>query len=77
VIFSKGLAEAVSMKIAPSNIIDLILGYFSSTYVMYYNLPESQEAALDIFQILEANARKFKLKFKSKFGKIPTLFIDG
>ena len=62
------------MKIAPSNVLDLVLGYFSSTYVMYYNLPENQKIALDIiFQTLQANANKFK----SKFGKIPTLFIDG
>jgi len=36
------------MKIAPSNdIFDIILGYFSSTYTMYYSLSTNQKQALD------------------------------
>ena len=33
-VFAKELAEAVGMKIAPSNILDLLLGYFSSAVFM-------------------------------------------
>ena len=69
-----GLARAVSMKIAPSNVFDLVLGYISSTYFMYYRLSKSQEVAVDtIFETLEVAAKKFI----SEKGETPTLFIDG
>jgi len=72
--FATGLAKSLSMKIAPSNIFDLFLGYFSSDYFMYYRLSEDQEVALDsIFEVLERAASKFK----SAYGKMPTLFVDS
>lgn len=73
--FASGLARAVSMKISPSNVIDLVLGYFSASYFMYYRLSnETQEESMDIiFETLEAAATKFI----SVKGATPTLFIDG
>ena len=62
------------MKIHPSSIFDLVLGYFSFDYFMYYRLAEKQEVAIrTIFEVLEKAARQYKLNH----GKIPTLFIDG
>ena len=72
--FSTGLAKSLAMKIAPPNIFDLFLGYFSSDYFMYYRLSDDQEVALD--SILEVLGRAAKM-FKSVHGKMPTLFIDG
>ena len=39
-VFSEELAEAAAMKMSPSSIFDLILGYFSSEYFMYYRILE-------------------------------------
>ena len=62
------------MKIGPSNIVDLVLGYYSSDNFVYYHLPEKQNKAMDIiFKVLKETATKYK----EKHGKIPTLFIDG
>ena len=69
--FSTGLAKSLAMKIAPSNIFDLFLGYFSSNYFMYYRLSHDQEATLD--SILEVLERAAKLVH----GKMTTLLIDG
>ena len=72
--FTKELAEEIGMKVGPSNIFDLILGYFSSDLFLYYHLPENKnEAVSTIFKTLASAARKFK----SKYGTTPTLFIDG
>ena len=73
-VFSRKLAQEAAMKIDPSNIVDLVLGYFSSDNFMYYHLPEKQELACDvIFDTMTQAARQFK----SIYGKAPTLFIDG
>ena len=75
-VFCKGLAEAAAMKISPSSIFDLILGYFSSDYFMYYRISEEKqvEAAIrTIFGTLETAANKYK----SEHGRTPTLFLDG
>jgi len=72
--FLKYLAKELGMKIASSNIFDIILGYFSSTYIMYYSLPTNQKQALDfIIETLKPAA----LKFHAKYGTTPTMFIDG
>ena len=74
-VFSKRLAEAIGMKIGPSNILDLLLGYFSSDVFVYYHLPGDQLEAIDlIFKNLTRAAERFKDQHK---GKVPTLFIDG
>ena len=73
-VFSKNLAKTVAIKITPSSIFDLVLGYFSSDYFMYYQLAEKQEVAIrTIFKVLEKAARQYK----RNHGKIPTLFIDS
>ena len=75
-VFCKGLAEAAAMKISPSSIFDLILGYFSSDYFMYYRISEEkqEEAAIrTIFGTLETAANKYK----SEHRRTPTLFLDG
>ena len=73
-VFSENLAETVAMKIHPSSIFDLVLGYFSSDYFMYYRLSEKPKVAVrTIFKVLEKAARRYK----HNHGKIPTLFIDG
>ena len=46
--FSRELAEAVGMKVGPSNILDLILGYFSSDVFVYYHLPDNQNKAVNV-----------------------------
>ena len=73
-VFAHELAEAVGMKVGPSNILDLVLGYFSSDTFVYYHLPKNQEEATNmIFKTL----KKASIKFQSTKGKVPTLFIDG
>ena len=73
-VFDRDLAKEISMKIGPSNIVDLVLGYFSSDDFVYYHLPEEQDKAMDVtFKVLDETATKYK----EKHGKIPTLFIDG
>ena len=47
-VFSKELAEAIGMKTGPSNILDLILGYFLSDVCVYYHLPENQLKAINL-----------------------------
>ena len=72
--FTKKLAEEIGMKVGPSNIFDLILGYFSSDLFLYYHLPENKnEAVSTIIDTLASAAEKFK----SKYGTTPTMFIDG
>jgi len=57
------LAEVVGIKVEPSNIFDLVLGYFSSDAFMYYHLPQRQNEAINtIFR----NLTKASYKFKSK-----------
>ena len=73
--FARELAEAVGMKIGPSNILDLLLGYFSSDIFVYYHLPENQDQAVNlIFKTLSKAANRFKA---THAGNVPTLFIDG
>ena len=75
-VFARKLTETVGMKIGPSNIFDLVLGYFSSDTFVYYHLPEKrQEEAVDlIFETLSKVAKRFKVTHN---GIVPTLFIDG
>jgi len=48
--FAVELAKELDMKIAPSNILDIALGYFLSMYTMYYLLED--EAVNTIIQTL-------------------------
>lgn len=62
------------MKVAPSGIIDLILGYISDSYKLYHEIPEDKDKSLaTIMNVLQVAAKKFQ----AKHGKIPFLFIDG
>ena len=73
-VFSKGLATAVGMKTSPSNVFDLVLGYFSNKYFMYYRLADDQSVSITtIFGELAKAAQKYR----SKHGKMATLFLDG
>ena len=60
------------MKIAPSNIFDVILSYFCTSYTMYYSLPDDQVKA---FSLIMETLRRAAIR--SANGKTPTLFIDG
>ena len=72
--FAKHLASALNFKIAPSNIFDILLGYYSSTYRMYWSLEDNQADAFDtIMGVLQQQASKYR----STTGRIPILFIDG
>ena len=46
--FTENLARELNMKIAPSNFLDIVLGYFSTIYTMYYSLPVDRVKALDV-----------------------------
>ena len=72
--FTNKLAKELGMKIAPSNLLDIVLGYFSTTYTMHYCLPSGQKQALDM--IVET-LRSAGMKLKATHGMLPTLFIDG
>ena len=64
----------MGMRLGPSNIEDVVLGYLSSSYKHYYELPCSQLLALDF--VLD----KFKgaaIRYQGKNGNIPSVFIDG
>ena len=72
--FVEGLSKEVAMKTSPSTILDLALGYFSPRYMRYYVLPGSQVNGIGL--VLEVLA-KAASRFKTEFGKIPVLLIDG
>ena len=72
--FMQQLAVSMKMKISPSNIIDLILGYFSTTHTLYYFLLHEPEKAFNRIMNTLQNAGE---KFRSTHGKTPILFIDG
>ena len=73
-VFAKELAEAIGMKVGPSNILDLFLGYFSSDVFVYYHLPEKQVEAINL---IFKNLTKAAKRYKAHKGKVATLFIDG
>ena len=73
-VFAKELAEAIRMKIGPSDILDLLLRYFSSDVFVYYHLPEKQVEAISL---IFKNLTKAAKRHKAHKGKVPTLFIDG
>lgn len=68
------LAKELKMKIAPSNIFDIVLGYFTTTYTLYYTLPVDQAEAFDI---IIANLKSAAEKYRAIHGRVPALFIDG
>ena len=62
--FCTELAETVGMKIAPSNVFDLLLGYFQSDDFVYYHLPQKQDQGVSrIFKVLSEAAVKYQKKF--------------
>lgn len=70
--FTKELAEEIGMRVGPSNILDLVLGHFSSDHFLCYHLPGKQKKAINtIFKTLVNVAEKFKLKY----GTTPTLLF--
>ena len=72
--FMFDIAKEIGMKVAPSGIIDLILGHISDSYKLYHEIPEDKDRSLaTIMNILQVAAEKFY----AKHGKMPFLFIDG
>lgn len=72
--FTTKLAKELNMKIAPSNILDIVLEYFTTTYTLHYTLLVNQAEAFDI---IIANLRSTAEKYCAIHGRNPTLFIDG
>ena len=72
--FTKHLAEELNMKIAPSNLLDIALSYFSPIYTLYYSLEDDQKKAFDtIVGVLRQAANGYQITT----GRTPTLFLDG
>ena len=46
--FPQKLAAKIGMRLGPSNVEDMMLGYLSSEYKHYYELPSSTLKAVDI-----------------------------
>ena len=68
------LAKEIGMKILPTTILDLMLGYVSSHYTHYHVLPESQQSGIKmLMEVLEVAAARYR----QKHNKIPVLFING
>ena len=62
------------MKVAPSKVFDLLLGYSQSDDFVYYHLPGQQDLAVNrIFKVLSKAAVKYRLQL----NKVATLFIDS
>ena len=72
--FTSDLAKEICMKIEPSGVIDLVLGYISNNYKLHHELPEDKDERLSvIMNVLQKAAKVFQARYK----KIPVLFIDG
>ena len=73
-VFHYDLATCMGMRLQPTNIEDLILGYISAEYRHHHQLPEKLVQGVNtIMGILKEAAQKFK----DKHGMMPTIFIDG
>ena len=72
--FTSDLAKEISMKTEPSGIIDLALGYLSSNYKLYHELPDDKDERLSVIMNVLKKASKM---FQAKYEKMPILFIDS
>ena len=73
-IFHKDLATCIGMRLQPSNIEDLILGYVSAEYRHHYRLLKTLEEGVNVAM------RKLKYvaqRFESKHRMMPCIYIDG
>ena len=68
------LASKMGMRLGPTDVVDVFLGYLSSGYKHYYKLPPDPLIAFDfVIKTFKEAARRYK----AKSGNIPTIFIDG
>lgn len=72
--FVRKLSNALNMKVAPRNFLDVLLGYVSERYTQYHVLPESQPEGINTIAELLIKVAK---RYKQYYGKIPILVIDG
>ena len=56
------------MKTEPSGIIDLALGYLSSNYKLYHELPDDKDERLSVIMNVLKKASKM---FQAKYEKMP------
>ena len=72
--FTRGLSQEIGMKLSPTGIFDLFLGYISQVYCHYHILPENQIAAIQrVFEVLQRSAGVYTKKYQH----MPVVFIDG
>jgi len=69
------VVEPTSFTRKLTKYLDIILGYFSATYTMYYSLSvdQGQTDTLDMMTVLLSTV----VKFQAACGITPALFIDG
>ena len=72
--FVSEMISQLGLKVKPTGIIDLLLGYLSSSYISHHQLPGDSWASVDyIFEILIRASKMHKLKHH----QMPVMFIDG
>ena len=72
--FVSAMINQMGLKVKPTGIVDLFLGYLSSTYISHHQLPGDPWASMDyIFEILIRASEIYKLKHH----QMPVMFIDG
>ena len=68
------LAFKMGMRLGPTDVVDVFLGYLSSGYKHYYELPPDPLIAFDfVIETFKGAARRYK----AKSGNILTIFIGG
>lgn len=72
--FPIALAKEISMKLAPSSVLDLLFGYIYSGYKLYHDIPKEKKESLEmVMEVLSKGAEHYL----AKHGKMMNLIIDG